>query len=114
MLPRVRQATGKLTSRQLQEKLERASVPYAPVHRPDQLLDDPHLKATGQLLPTPMQDGKTGHLPKLPFRSNDYDFSVRRSPPGLGEHTREVLAEAGLDAAEIQALITAKVVGGSK
>jgi crotonobetainyl-CoA:carnitine CoA-transferase CaiB-like acyl-CoA transferase len=111
MLVRVRQETAKFTSRELQAKLERASVPYAPVNRPDQLLDDVHLNETGQLLPIPMQDGKTGQLPKLPFRSSDYDFTVRRPPPGLGEHTREVLAEAGLSEAEIQALIAANVAG---
>jgi crotonobetainyl-CoA:carnitine CoA-transferase CaiB-like acyl-CoA transferase len=61
-----------------------------------------------------MQDGKTGDLPKLPFRSSGYDFSVRRPPPGLGEHSREVMTEAGLSDAEIEALISAHVAGGSR
>jgi crotonobetainyl-CoA:carnitine CoA-transferase CaiB-like acyl-CoA transferase len=105
MLPRVREAIGKYSSQDLQEKLERANVPYAPLRRPDQLLDDPHLRATGQLLPVPLQDGRTGMLPKLPFRSSDYDFGLRRPAPRLGEHTREVLGEAGLSETEIDALI---------
>ena len=110
MLPLVRQVAIQFSGAQLQQKLEKASVPYAPVQRPDQLLDDPHLHATGQLLPTPMQDGRTGNLPKLPFNSSDYEFGIRRPPPGLGEHTREVLGEAGLSQAEIDALVSAKVV----
>jgi crotonobetainyl-CoA:carnitine CoA-transferase CaiB-like acyl-CoA transferase len=110
LLPRVREATVRFASRVLQEKLEQAGVPYAPVRRPDQLLEDPHLKATGQLLPVPMQDGRIGRLPKLPFRSSGYEFGMRRPPPKLGEHTREVLAEAGLTRAEIEALFAAGVV----
>jgi crotonobetainyl-CoA:carnitine CoA-transferase CaiB-like acyl-CoA transferase len=61
-------------------------------------------------MPVPMADGRIGNLPKLPFASDAYDFAVRLPPPGLGEHTREVLAEAGLAASEIDALIAAKVV----
>ena len=106
MLPKVREAVTKFTSAELQRKLEAASVPYAPVNRPDQLLDDPHLNETGQLLPVPMEDGRIGKLPKLPFRSESYDFDIRRPPPRLGEHTREVRGEAGLPAAEIEALMT--------
>lgn len=110
MLPLIRQAVIRHTSAELQRKLDEAKVPYAPLQRPDQLLDDPHLNEINQLLPVPMEGGKTGKLPKLPFTSSAYDFTVRRPPPNLGENTREVLAEAGLDAAEIEALIAEKVV----
>ena len=57
-----------------------------------------------------MEGGKHGNLPKLPFTSSAYDFTLRRGAPGLGEHTREVLAEAGIAATEIDALIVAKAV----
>ncbi len=110
MLPRIREAVARYASAELQRKLEAASVPYAPLRRPDQLLDDPHLKASGQLLPVPMDGGRIGTLPKLPFASDAYEFTVRLPPPRLGEHTREVLAEAGLAAAEIETLIAEKVV----
>ena len=110
MLPLVREAVVRYTSAEIQRMLDKAKVPYAPLCRPDQLLDDPHLNEIGQLLPIPMEDGRIGKLPKLPFASNAYDFGVRRPPPKLGEHTREVLAEAGLDTAEIDALIAGKVV----
>jgi crotonobetainyl-CoA:carnitine CoA-transferase CaiB-like acyl-CoA transferase len=111
MLPLIREAIVRETSSELQRKLDLAKVPYAPVNRPDQLLDDPHLNETGQLLPVPMEDGTIGNLPKLPFASSAYDFTIRRPPPALGEHTREVLAEAGIAAAEIDALLAAKIVG---
>ena len=69
MLPPIRDAVARHTSAALQQLLERAGVPYAPLRRPDQLLDDPHLIASGQLLPVPMADGRIGNLPKLPFTS---------------------------------------------
>ncbi len=109
MLPRVRDAVLRYKSAELQQTLEAASVPYAPLRRPDQLKDDPHLQA-GQLLAVPMADGRTGDLPKLPFASTAYDFTLRLPPPKLGEHTSEVLSSLGLGAAEIDALIAAKVV----
>jgi crotonobetainyl-CoA:carnitine CoA-transferase CaiB-like acyl-CoA transferase len=110
MLPRIREAVAKVKSLDLQALLEKANVPFAPLRRPDQLLDDPHLNDIGHLLPTPMEDGSIGKLPKLPFTSSEYDFEITRKAPGLGEHTREVLREAGLDAAQIDALFAAKVV----
>jgi crotonobetainyl-CoA:carnitine CoA-transferase CaiB-like acyl-CoA transferase len=110
MLPLIREAVACHPSADLQRTLDRAGVPYAPLRRPDELLDDPHLIESGQLLPVPMEGGKIGQLPKLPFASSAYDFAVRLPPPGLGEHTRQVLAEAGLPEGEIDALIAAKVV----
>ena len=57
-----------------------------------------------------MQDKRIAILPKLPFRSGDYEFSLRRPAPKLGRQTREVLAEAGLKDTEIEALIASIVV----
>jgi crotonobetainyl-CoA:carnitine CoA-transferase CaiB-like acyl-CoA transferase len=110
LLPRVREETAKYPSAALMERLEAAGVPCGPVRRPDQLLDDPHLVATEQLLPVPLPGGDVAPLPKLPWRSDAYAFGLRQPPPGLGEHTREVLAEAGLSDAEIDALLAEQAV----
>jgi crotonobetainyl-CoA:carnitine CoA-transferase CaiB-like acyl-CoA transferase len=110
LLPRVRDVALRYKSEELQRKLEQAKVPFAPLRRPDQLLEDPHLRQTGQLLAVPMEDGRLGDLPKLPFVSSEYDFALRRAPPKLGEHTREILREFGMAAAEIEALFAAKVI----
>jgi len=110
MLPKIREAVARLPSAELQAKLDKASVPYAPLRRPDQLLSDPHLVESGQLLTVPMEGGKSGNLPKLPFKSSAYEFTLRRGAPGLGANTREVLTEIGIAATEIDALLAAKVV----
>jgi crotonobetainyl-CoA:carnitine CoA-transferase CaiB-like acyl-CoA transferase len=107
LLPRVRAEMAKYASADILARLEQAGVPCGPVRRPDQLLDDPHLIATEQLLPVPMPGRGTQPLPKLPYRSSAYAFGLQRPAPGMGEHTREVLAEAGLSAAEIAALVDA-------
>jgi crotonobetainyl-CoA:carnitine CoA-transferase CaiB-like acyl-CoA transferase len=98
-------------SAELSERLERARVPFAPLRRPDQLVDDPHLQATGQLLATPLPGGRTAMLPKLPVRSTAFEMGLRRPAPHTGENTREVLAEIGLAKDEIDALASRRVIG---
>jgi crotonobetainyl-CoA:carnitine CoA-transferase CaiB-like acyl-CoA transferase len=98
-------------SAELSERLERARVPFAPLRRPDQLLDDAHLIASGQLLDTPLPGGGIAKLPKLPVRSSAFDMGLQRPAPTLGEHTREVLRELGLDTDEIDALASRRAIG---
>ena len=95
----------------LAERLERARVPFAPLRRPDQLVDDPHLNASRQFVDTPLPSGKTAKLPKLPVHSTAFELGLRRPAPTLGEHTREVLLEYGLTKDEIDALASRRVIG---
>ena len=97
-------------SAELAERLERARIPFAPLRRPDQLVDDPHLAASAQLLDTPLPGGKTAKLPKLPVHSTAFDAGLRRAAPRLGEHTREVLEEFGIPGDEIDALASRRVI----
>lgn len=113
LLPRVQEIVGKYESKELMEKLERAQVPYAPVNTPDDLCADPYLAGReDRLLPVRAGD-RTVRLPALPFESGEFRFAVRRDPPRLGEHTKEVLQELGISDAEIERLARAKVIGVS-
>lgn len=85
-------------------------MPFAPLRRPDQLVDDPHLNASKQFVDTPMPSGKMAKLPKLPVHSTAFEFGLRRPAPMLGEHTREVLLEHGLTKDEIDALASRRVI----
>jgi crotonobetainyl-CoA:carnitine CoA-transferase CaiB-like acyl-CoA transferase len=98
-------------SAELAERLERARVPFAPLRRPDQLVDDPHLNAAAQFVDTPLPGRGMAKLPKMPVRSTAFEFGLRRPAPTLGEHTREVLQEFGLSTDEIDALASRRVIG---
>ncbi|MEO5736813.1 MAG: CoA transferase, partial [Variovorax sp.] len=52
---------------ELSPKLEAAGIPYAPIVRPDQLLNDPHLRASGGLVPMETEDGGTTDVVLLPL-----------------------------------------------
>lgn len=110
LLPRINAETAKYSAETLIAKLEGANIPYAPVNRPDQLIEDPHLLAAGQLMPTAFPGGRVSAVPKMPFKSSRYEMDTRRPAPGLGEHTREVLDEAGYSAEEIDAMLAESVV----
>lgn len=89
--------------------LERTPIPFMPVRTLDELFDDPHLAAVGfwQEMSHPSEGRLRTTAPPMEFSKTP--ASVRRPPPRLGEHTREVLEEAGFTAAEIAALQAAGV-----
>ncbi|MFM0309560.1 CaiB/BaiF CoA-transferase family protein [Paraburkholderia sp. RL17-383-BIF-A] len=76
---------------ELSLKLEAAGIPYAPIMRPDQLLDDPHLKASGGLVPMETEDGMT-EVVLLPLLMGGRRPGVRQALARVGEHTQEILA----------------------
>jgi len=88
---------------------EQAGLPFAPIRRPEDLYDDPHLAATGGLADIRLPDGpKAGETVKttlFPITLEGKRLGVRMSPPRLGEHTRALLQEVGYATAEIDALI---------
>ena len=94
--------------------MEQAGLPFAPIRRPEDLLDDEHLLATGGLADVRLPDGpKAGESVKttlFPITMGGQRLGVRLHPPRLGEHTRELLQGLGLAGAEIDALRDQAVV----
>jgi crotonobetainyl-CoA:carnitine CoA-transferase CaiB-like acyl-CoA transferase len=80
---------------ELAPKLEAAGIPYAPIMRPEQLLDDPHLKASGGLVPMQTDDGTTTDVVLLPLTMGGRRPGVRQPLARVGEHTEEVLSRIG-------------------
>jgi crotonobetainyl-CoA:carnitine CoA-transferase CaiB-like acyl-CoA transferase len=91
--------------------LAAAKIPAAPVLSPQQALDDPHIRAAGLLQQRPV----TGSAQHAPIAPHPVDLSAdpavfARSAPALGEHTDEILAELGYDAAAVADLRARRVV----
>ena len=85
-------------------------MPYAPVNTPADLYEDPYLMGNQNRMLAVNTGHKTIRLPALPFESSAFEFSVRRQPPRLGEHTSEILQELKLSNADIDRLAKNKVV----
>ncbi|KGG84722.1 CoA transferase [Comamonas thiooxydans] len=93
---------------QVAKIFEDNALPYAPISKPEQLLDDPHLQASGGLAEVTLTDGEragqTAQTALLPLRMAGERLVVRKNPPRLGEDTAELLASLGYDAAQISAM----------
>ncbi|HYM04911.1 MAG TPA: CoA transferase [Stellaceae bacterium] len=83
---------------------EELDIPAARMNTIDDILTDPHLAAVGFFQEMAHPSEGTLRVPGIPVRIDGEAGTVRRLAPRLGEHTREVLAEAGLSDAEIDAL----------
>ena len=102
-LPQVEAAFAALTKAELMERIETLGLPFAPIGKPEEMFDDPHLNAGGGLLDMEMEDGARTRLPNLPVALDGARLPLRRDPPKAGEHTDEVLTEAGVDVATLRA-----------
>jgi crotonobetainyl-CoA:carnitine CoA-transferase CaiB-like acyl-CoA transferase len=112
LMNRISQAVAVLDSQEVVDRLVHADVTVAPVHTPLSVLDDEHVSAEGRTLAVKIGE-VAGRLPPLPYESDAYSFSVRRSAPAqAGEHTSDVLLELGYGADEVEAFARKAVVGG--
>jgi crotonobetainyl-CoA:carnitine CoA-transferase CaiB-like acyl-CoA transferase len=110
LLPRVRELFGGYTKADLVERLERTGLPFAPIGRPEDLFEDPHLLASGGLGAVTLADGTTTRLPLLPVELDGLRPTQGGALPQPGEHTRGVLGALGLDAQEIESLAADGVI----
>jgi crotonobetainyl-CoA:carnitine CoA-transferase CaiB-like acyl-CoA transferase len=94
-------------------ELDRRNIPAMVVNSLESLLRDPHLEATGfwQVVEHPTEG--TMRLPGIPAAYSKTPAAIRRLPPRLGEHSVEILREAGLSASEIDALLAAGATRGA-
>jgi crotonobetainyl-CoA:carnitine CoA-transferase CaiB-like acyl-CoA transferase len=91
LIPLVQSLLRKHDIAALEAMCERAGLPFSRIARPWDLLDDPHLRASGGLLPITFPDGRPGAVPALPISFAGERLGVRLDLPRVGEHDAEVL-----------------------
>jgi crotonobetainyl-CoA:carnitine CoA-transferase CaiB-like acyl-CoA transferase len=98
----------KRTTAEWLEALERADIPVQRMNSLDDIVADPHLAAIGYL--DTVEHPTEGRIKTLgvPSEWSESPPEYRRHAPSLGEHTREVLREAGLSDADVDNLIVRK------
>ena len=96
LLPQVRALFKRFSKADLIAKLETTGLPFAPIGKPEDMFDDPHLLASGGLGDVTLPNGTHTQLPNLPLEMH----GVRPTQGGrlakVGEHTAEVLSSLGL------------------
>ena len=108
LLATLRERLASRSADELAATFEGAGLPFAPIRKPEDLYDDPHLLATGGLADMRLPDGdKAGQTVKttlFPITLEGQRLGVRMDPPKLGEHTLELLGSIGYTPEQIEAL----------
>ena len=94
-MPRLREMFGGQDLSQAATICERVGLPFAPILRPDQLFDDPHLNHTGATVEVTLSNGVRTQVPALPFEYGGTRPSLYHDLPQIGEHNDAVARELG-------------------
>ena len=109
LIPRLGEAMKKYSKAELAARLESMGLPFAPIAKPWDLLDDAHLAASGGLISTRAGE-KTIRVPALPLEFDGKRLGKRADPPAIGEHGTQVLREIGYSADAVRGLAERRVI----
>ena len=104
MMPTLRERLSDFSAKELATRFEHFGLPFAPITKPEDLFEDPHLNANGGLQEIELPNGKKTKAVLLPFTMNGQRLNIRLSPPKLGQHSRELLKELGYSEEDISSL----------
>jgi crotonobetainyl-CoA:carnitine CoA-transferase CaiB-like acyl-CoA transferase len=117
LIPVLRERLAPFAASELAARFERVGLPFAPITRPQDLFDDPHLNATGGLAPVHIPADASGaarvvetKTALLPLAIDGQRLTVRSGPPSLGQHGDALLRELGYGDAQIAELRALAVV----
>ena len=113
LIPILRSHLAGHSAAELGAMFERHGLPFAPITRPQDLFDDPHLNSTGGLAPLTLPDGRETRVALLPLTIGGSRPGVRLNPPRLGEHTEALLREVGYGDSDIASLLASHVIGAA-
>ena len=112
IIPRIRELLSDYEQSDLLAKLENIGLPFAPIARPEDLFDDPHLNAKGGLLQMTLPDGGNVKLPSMPITMDGERCGLQLNPPKIGEHSHAILNELGYSEEQIERLVIDKRING--
>ena len=99
LIPLLQGLLKERSASELAALMEKAGLPFAPIRRPEDLLEDEHLLATGGLADVTLPDGdKAGQKVKttlFPITMDGSRLGVRLDPPVVGVHGPELLRSIG-------------------
>ena len=113
IMPEIRSLIAGFTRAEVMACLDGSGLPFAPIGKPEELFDDPHLAASDGLEPVTLDTGEVTHLPTLPLMMGGRRPSAPAALPTAGANSVAVLRALGYDDAAIAALIAAGSVGAS-
>jgi crotonobetainyl-CoA:carnitine CoA-transferase CaiB-like acyl-CoA transferase len=92
------------------EKFGKADCCVTPVLKMEESLNDPQVLARGMVVRAPHPDAGQALQFAPPLKMTDYAFEVDRPAPGAGEHSEEILRQAGYADADIVRLRADRVI----
>ena len=110
LLAHLAEVFAPLDAGQLALQLEANGIPFAPIRRPEELFNDPHLQQSGGMADLQLEDGSHTPMPLLPLSLDGQRLQPRRAIARIGEHTRQVMRELGYSDAHIAELCAAGVL----
>ncbi|ULL06749.1 CoA transferase [Pseudomonas putida] len=110
LLAHLAEVFAPLDAGRLAVQLEANGIPFAPIRRPEELFEDPHLLQSGGMAELQLEDGSHTPMPLLPLSLDGQRLQPRRAIARIGEHTRQVMRELGYSDAHIAQLCAAGVL----
>jgi len=113
LLPRIRERIASLDKQTVMVLCEQAGLPFSPIQRPQDLVDDPHLLASGGMADVSLPGGEAVKVPLLPIEMNGERFGTRLDVPALGSHSKSLLEQLGYTTADIERLAQGGTIRGA-
>jgi crotonobetainyl-CoA:carnitine CoA-transferase CaiB-like acyl-CoA transferase len=101
----------RFTTEDLLSKLDASGVPFGPVKTVREFAEDPQAKHNRTIFDVEHPEAGTLRYVRYPGHLSETPAAIYRHPPRLGEHTKEVLHEAGYSPTEIERFVQGNIVG---
>jgi crotonobetainyl-CoA:carnitine CoA-transferase CaiB-like acyl-CoA transferase len=111
IMPRIRELVSGLTRAELIAKLEGTGLPFAPIGKPEEMFDDPHLAASDGLESVILENGVETRLPTVPLTMDGQRPSAPAMLSAAGAETKAILASLDFSEDDIERLIADDAVG---